>query len=97
MSQKAVGVKRIIAVGDSITEGFTSSNQKTKSWPAQLMNMLHDTSKYEVLKLGVSGRTMMKKGDYSYWNEAKYKQALESNADIVILNFAEKKVIDSLG
>lgn len=73
ISQKTDGVKRIIAIGDSITEGFCSSDEKMKAYPVQLMNMLHDTSKYEVLNLGVGGRTMMKKGDYPYWNEAKYK------------------------
>jgi hypothetical protein len=31
--------------------------------------MLHDSSKFEVYNLGVSGRTMLKKGDFPYWNE----------------------------
>ena len=47
--------------------------------------MLWDKNKYEVINLGVSGRTMIKKGDYPYWNEQAYQEALKSNADIVIL------------
>ena len=66
---KAWGKKRIIAVGDSITQGDCSSDQGKKAWPVQLMNMLSDTKTWEVLNLGVSGRTMMKNGDYPYWNE----------------------------
>ena len=37
---KKEGVKRIITVGDSITAGSCSSDDKTKSYPAQLMQML---------------------------------------------------------
>lgn len=52
---------RIVAVGDSITEGGDSSDYATMSWPAQLFNMLGANSNtYEVLNYGVSGRTMMK-------------------------------------
>ena len=69
---KAEGITRIVAVGDSITDGYLSSDRKTKSWPAQLMNMLYDTSKYEVINLGIGGRTMMKNGDYPYWNETQH-------------------------
>ena len=79
------GLKRIVAVGDSITWGCDSSDPDTKSWPARLMSMLHDTNKYEVVNLGLSGRTMMKDGDMPYWNEKEYQTALNSNADVVIL------------
>ena len=76
---------RIITVGDSITEGVCSSNQKTKSYPSKLRDLLNDTNKYEVINLGISGRTMMKSGDFSYWEEQAYLDALNSEADIVIL------------
>jgi hypothetical protein len=33
------------------------------------MNMLKDYTKYEVINLGLGGRTMMKTGDMPYWNE----------------------------
>merc|ERR1719183_1637137 len=49
------------------------------------MNMLKDTNKYEVINLGVSGRTMMKNGDYPYWKEKAYQTALNSHPDAVVL------------
>jgi hypothetical protein len=33
------------------------------------MDMLKDNTKFEVINLGVGGRTMMKTGDFPYWNE----------------------------
>jgi hypothetical protein len=36
------------------------------------MQMLKDTEKYEVINLGLGGRTMMKNGDLPYWNEQAY-------------------------
>ena len=82
---KQEGVTRIIAVGDSITWGSCSTDIKTKAWPVQLMNMLHDTTKYEVINFGLGGRTMMKKGDMPYWNEPEYQKTLSSDADIIFL------------
>jgi acyl-CoA thioesterase I len=76
---------KIVAVGDSITEGACSSDEGTHSWPAQLHNILNDEDKYTVKNLGVSGRTMMKNGDFPYWNEQAYQDALNSEADILIL------------
>ena len=49
------------------------------------MDMLKDETKFEVINLGVSGRTMMKTGDFPYWNEQAYQDALNSEADIVIM------------
>ena len=60
---------KIIAVGDSITEGICSSHEATHSWPAQLKDILNDEEKFTFTNLGVSGRTMMKNGDWPYWNE----------------------------
>jgi hypothetical protein len=34
--------------------------------------MLNDESRYTIQNLGVSGRTMLKTGDYPYWNEQNY-------------------------
>ena len=84
LPQKKDGVFRVIAVGDSITEGDHSSDPKKFSWPVQLQNMV-DTDTIEIVNLGVSGRTMMKNGDYPYWNEPQYQQALKSKPDAVVL------------
>ena len=77
--------KKIVAVGDSITEGVCSSDEATHSWPSQLNDIFNDQDSYSVQNLGVSGRTMMKNGDYPYWNETAYQDALNSEADIMIL------------
>ena len=69
---KKNGVTRIVTLGDSITEGACSSNKKFKSYPSQLRKLLNDESKYEVINLGLGGRTMMKKGDLPYWNEPSF-------------------------
>jgi lysophospholipase L1-like esterase len=66
--------------------GSCSSDESTKSWPAQLFDMLgQDESQYEVYNYGVSGRTMMKTGDNPYWNEEAYQLALSSDADVIFL------------
>ena len=44
-----------------------------------------DTDTIEIVNLGVGGRTMMKNGDYPYWNEPQYQQALKSKPDAVVL------------
>ena len=41
--------------------------------------------RYEVINLGLNGWTMMKKGDFPYLNEQFYQDALNSDADIIIL------------
>ena len=81
---------KIAAVGDSITQGSCSSDKSTHSYPVQLANMLthrDGTSDYEVVNFGVSGRTALRKGDYPYWAEQKYKEALDFQPDIVIIMF----------
>ena len=46
--------------------------------------MINDDN-YIVQNLGLGGRTMMKTGDAPYWNEQYYQDALNSEADIIIL------------
>ena len=41
MNAKRENVIRIIAVGDSITEGCRSSDSNSKSYPSQLIKMLN--------------------------------------------------------
>jgi lysophospholipase L1-like esterase len=68
----AANKKKIAAVGDSITEGVCSSDEKKFSYPVQLANMLTNgdgDADWEVSNFGVGGRTMLKKGDWPYWNE----------------------------
>merc|ERR1711907_81536 len=72
-------------VGDSITYGYGSSDPATKSYPAQFAKLLGNQPNIDVHNFGVSGRTMMKTGDYPYWNEQAYKDTLASRAKYLVL------------
>lgn len=72
---------RVACVGDSITQG--SGLAKGQSYPSQLQVMLGDG--WTVANFGLSGRTLLKKGDYPYWNEKIYQDALQSAPDVVII------------
>lgn len=72
---------RVACIGDSITMGAGAA--KGKSYPAQLQEMLGTS--WEVGNFGVSGRTLLKKGDYPYWNEGAYQKALAFKPDVVII------------
>lgn len=73
--------KAVACVGDSITFGAGAS--KGKSYPSQLQEMLG--SGWKVGNFGVSGRTMLRKGDHPYWSEKAYQDALSSEPDYVII------------
>lgn len=72
---------RVACIGDSITEG--GGIETGKKYPEQLQRLLG--AGFEVKNYGVSGRTLLKKGDYPYWNEAKYRDALAWNPQVVII------------
>lgn len=72
---------KVACVGDSITQG--SGAEPGKSYPAQLQGLLGD--KWKVGNFGVSGRTLLKKGDHPYWIEKAYKDALAFAPDVVII------------
>lgn len=74
---------RVACVGDSITFGAGIKNREQNSYPAQLQALLG--SRYEVRNFGVSGRTLLKKGDFPYWSEKAYQQALQFNPDVVVI------------
>ncbi|EGK03121.1 GDSL-type esterase/lipase family protein [Dysgonomonas gadei] len=76
--------KRIACIGASITEGARTTDPKKDSYPAQLGRLLGN--EYEVLNFGLGSRTMLRKGDFPYWDTEQYKQALASNPDIVFID-----------
>lgn len=76
---RAQSVIKVACVGNSITEGAGLD----KPYPAALQELLGE--EYEVRNYGVSGRTLLKRGDFPYWNEAMYQEALAWNPDIVII------------
>ena len=66
-------------VGNSITQG-TSAND---CYPSQLAMFLGEA--YEVGNFGVSGRTLLKNGDFPIWDEQAFQDALDFNADILFI------------
>lgn len=72
---------RVACVGDSITQG--SGLKKGQSYPSQLQALLGDG--WKVGNFGVSSRTLLKKGDFPYWNDKAYQDALQSAPDVVII------------
>ena len=76
-------VTRVACIGDSITFGHGIKDRGKNSYPKQLDVLLG--ADFEVRNFGVSGSTLLKKGDKPYWTEGAYQKALEFNPDIVII------------
>jgi lysophospholipase L1-like esterase len=72
---------RVACVGDSITSG--AGADPGKAYPSQLQALLGP--KWQVMNFGVSGRTLLKKGDFPYWNEKALKDAQDFKPDVVII------------
>ena len=74
---------KIACIGNSITQGVGVKDQYNNSYPGVLRRMLGE--RYDVGNFGVSGRTMLNKGDRPYTKEKKYKDALAFLPDIVTI------------
>lgn len=74
-------VTKVACIGDSITQG--SGTKGGMSYPNQLQKLLGE--KYKVGNFGVSGRTLLKKGDFPYWKEKAYQNALKMEPDVVVI------------
>jgi acyl-CoA thioesterase I len=72
---------KVACVGNSITEG--AGIDEALRYPNQLQKLLGDN--YEVRNYGLGGRTLLKRGDFPYWQEQKYKEAMAWLPDIVII------------
>jgi lysophospholipase L1-like esterase len=81
MTAHAAEPIKVACVGDSITQG--AGAKSGQSYPSQLQALLGEG--YQVGNFGVSGRTLLKKGDFPYWNEKKYQAALAMEPAIVII------------
>jgi lysophospholipase L1-like esterase/dienelactone hydrolase len=75
---------KVACIGASITYGARIENREQNCYPAQLQNMLG--SHYQVTNYGVSATTLLRKGDYSYWQTKQYRDALADNPDVVIID-----------
>ena len=74
---------KVACIGNSITYGSGVFNREKNAYPKQLQAMLG--SEYLVKNFGVSGRTLLKKGDHPYWETSQYQKALDFKADIVFI------------
>lgn len=70
----------VACVGDSITRGVGA---KGNSYPKQLQEMLGDA--WLVKNFGHSGATLMNSGNKPYQKTRDYKDAIASNADVVVI------------
>lgn len=64
---------RVACIGNSITDGMGIDMAERLGYPAQLQLLLGND--YDVKNYGVSARTMLRKGDYPYWNELAWRDA----------------------
>ena len=75
-------VIKVACVGDSITAGFGLATN-TDAYPAVLGRLLG--TNYQTANFGVGGTTLLRKGDYPYWNTTAFQNATSSAPDIVII------------
>ena len=81
-ARSAEPVLKVACIGDSITEGVGVKGAGM-AYPDRLQALLG--GKYYVGNFGVSGRTLLKKGDFPYWKEKKYQAALAMQPDVVVI------------
>ena len=74
---------KVACLGNSITYGALIANREQNSYPAQLQAYLGED--YEVKNFGVSGCTLLSKGDYPYMGTTTFAQSKEFLPDIVII------------
>lgn len=72
---------KIACIGNSITEG--PGREHEDSYPLQLGKILGEA--YEIKNFGVSGRTLLKKGDFPFWVESQFEQTKEFQPDILLI------------
>lgn len=76
-------VIKVACIGDSITEGSAVDTPLTNAYPVVLGRLLG--TNYQTRNFGVSGRTLLRKGDYPYWNEAAFRNATNYQPNIVTI------------
>ena len=74
---------RVACVGDSITFGASIKDRENDNYPVVLGRSLG--GEFEVRNFGVSGATLLKKGDFSYWDRPAFKAATQFNPHVVVI------------
>ena len=88
-SPKADAV-RVACIGNSITDGFGIDMADNLGYPAVLQKKLG--SNYNVKNFGVSGRTLLNKGDLPYQKEEAWHDALAFEPNIAIVKLGTNDV-----
>lgn len=81
LSASAQSPIKIACVGNSITQGPGRDNPD--SYPLQMQALLGEA--YLVKNFGVSGRTLLRKGDFPYWNEPQFQEVKDFAPDILVI------------
>jgi|GEM_PF-1558532 len=78
---------RIAFTGNSITIGTNLTNPTVECYPGRVSQMLQQVygDTCVVSNFAVSGRTILKKGDFPIWNEAQFGQMWNFAPDIVYI------------
>ncbi|HOW65265.1 MAG TPA: GDSL-type esterase/lipase family protein [Candidatus Paceibacterota bacterium] len=74
---------KVACVGDSITQGSGLSDPVNLSYPGKLSKLMG--TQYQVRNFGVSGTTLLKKGDMPYWKQSAFASSTNFHPDIVII------------
>ena len=74
---------KVACIGNSITDGHGIDMATAYGYPAELQKILGEN--YWVKNFGVSGRTLLKKGDQPYMDELAWQDARAFNPDIVVI------------
>lgn len=74
---------KVASIGNSITFGHGIKDRIKNAYPEQLGRMLGKG--YTVKNFGVSGRTLLSKGNFPYIETKAFEEALAFNPDIVII------------
>ena len=78
-----MGAQRVACIGNSITAGSGIAMAPVNGYPAQLQKLLGRD--YVVKNFGVSGRTMLNKGDRPYMKNDAWREALAFQPQIVVI------------
>ena len=76
-------VIRVACVGDSITYGAGVENRAENNYPKVLGGLLG--AGFETRNFGVSGATLMKKGDKAYWTQPEFVKVGAFKPDTVVV------------
>jgi len=85
---------KVVCIGASITAGHGIKIPAENAFPGELQALLGKN--YKVMNFGVSGTTMLRKGNFPYWSTDAYQNALKAEPDIVVIDLGgnDSKIIN---